>query len=49
MVILYFLERLRGEARAAGGEFVVMNGNYEMLNVSGRYRYLLVEGNVDFM
>ena len=48
VAILHFLERLRGEARAAGGELVVMNGNHETLNVSGRYRYSLAEGNADF-
>ena len=48
VAILHFLERLRGEARDAGGELIVMNGNHETLNVSGRFRYSLPEGNADF-
>ena len=48
VAILHFLERLRGEARRAGGELIVMNGNHETLNVSGRYRYSLAEGSADF-
>ena len=48
VAILHFLERLRGEARNAGGELIVMNGNHETLNVSGRFRYALAEGSADF-
>jgi len=48
VAILHFLERLRGEAKAAGGELIVMNGNHETLNVSGRFRYSLEQGNADF-
>jgi len=48
VAILHFLERLRAEARNAGGELIVMNGNHETLNVAGRYRYALTEGSADF-
>ena len=33
------LERLRKEARDAGGELIVMNGNHETLNAAGRFRH----------
>ena len=48
VAILHFLERLRTEARNAGGELIVMNGNHETLNVAGRYRYALTAGSADF-
>jgi hypothetical protein len=48
VAILLLLERLRKEARDAGGELVVMNGNHETLNVAGRFRYATADGLEDF-
>ena len=48
VAILYMLERLRREARDAGGELIVMNGNHETLNVAGRFRYAFEPGIEDF-
>ena len=39
IAILFLLERLRFEARNAGGELIVMNGNHETLTAAGRFRY----------
>ena len=38
--ILAFLERLRGEARRAGGELIALTGNHELMNVAGDFRYI---------
>ncbi len=38
--ILELLERLQGEARAAGGALHVLNGNHETMNVLGDFRYV---------
>lgn len=38
--ILDLLERLRAEARAAGGALHVLNGNHETMNVLGDFRYV---------
>ena len=48
VAILFMLERLRREARAAGGELIVMNGNHETLNVAGKFRYAFKGGMEDF-
>jgi hypothetical protein len=37
--LLYWLERLRRSAAAAGGAVHVLNGNHETMNVAGQYRY----------
>lgn len=37
--LLYWLERLQGQAAAAGGALHVLNGNHESMNVAGQYRY----------
>jgi predicted phosphodiesterase len=46
--IVDLLERLRGEARAAGGALVVLNGNHEVMNVQGDLRYVTPGGFLDF-
>ena len=48
VAIMYMLERLRAEARDAGGELIVMNGNHETLNAAGRFRYAKPAGAEDF-
>ena len=37
--ILYMLERLQEEAKAAGGALHVLTGNHETMNAEGRFRY----------
>jgi hypothetical protein len=38
--VLDLLERLRGEASRAGGSFIALSGNHEIMNVSGDFRYV---------
>jgi len=38
--VLDLFERLTEEARAAGGRVVALNGNHEIMNVQGDYRYV---------
>jgi hypothetical protein len=47
--ILDLFERLRGEARKAGGAFNPLLGNHEIMNVSGDLRYVTKEGFADFV
>lgn len=46
--ILALLERLGPEAEAAGGRLVVLNGNHELMNAQGDFRYVTPEGFSDF-
>ncbi len=46
--ILDDLERLEGEAAAAGGRLVWLNGNHELMNTAGDLRYVTPGGLVDF-
>jgi hypothetical protein len=46
--IVDLLERLRAEARAAGGALVLLNGNHEVMNVRGDLRYVTPGGFIDF-
>lgn len=47
--ILDLFERLRGEAREAGGSFDALLGNHEMMNAQGDLRYVTDEGFADFV
>lgn len=38
--LLFWMERLRRQAAAAGGALHVLNGNHESMNVAGQYRYV---------
>ncbi|HEX5655711.1 MAG TPA: metallophosphoesterase, partial [Polyangiales bacterium] len=38
--IFDWLERLRPEARAAGGELILLSGNHELMNVAQDFRYV---------
>lgn len=38
--ILYFLERLKRQAARTGGTVITMNGNHEIMNVEGDFRYV---------
>lgn len=46
--ILDDLERLEKEAAAAGGRTVWLNGNHELMNVAGDWRYVTPGGLADF-
>lgn len=46
--VLQLLERLKGEAIAAGGRVVVLNGNHELMNAAGDFRYVSPGGWRDF-
>ncbi|CAH2060005.1 unnamed protein product [Thlaspi arvense] len=46
--ILYFLEKLKREAERSGGKVVTMNGNHEIMNVEGDFRYVTKKGLEEF-
>lgn len=46
--IIDWFERLEGEARAAGGRFVWLLGNHELMNAAGDLRYVTPAGMHDF-
>lgn len=46
--ILYFLEKLRREAATSGGTVITMNGNHEVMNVDGDFRYVTRSGLDEF-
>jgi hypothetical protein len=46
--ILALLDRLSVEARTSGGAVIALNGNHELLNAAGDFRYATPEGLTDF-
>jgi hypothetical protein len=46
--ILDLLERLSAEAKAAGGALHALNGNHEVMNVQGDFRYVTEDGFRDY-
>lgn len=46
--ILDLITRLEDEARRAGGAFIALNGNHEIMNVLGDFRYVTAAGAHDF-
>lgn len=46
--ILDLIARLEVEARAAGGAFVLLLGNHELMNAAGDFRYVTPAGMHDF-
>jgi hypothetical protein len=46
--ILDDLERLERESAAAGGRLIWLNGNHELMNVAGDWRYVTPGGLADF-
>lgn len=45
---MYLLEKLSREARKAGGHLLVMNGNHEIMNIEGDFRYATPAGSLEF-
>jgi hypothetical protein len=46
--VLDLIFRLETEARAAGGAFVMLLGNHELMNAAGDFRYVTPAGLTDF-
>lgn len=46
--ILYFLEKLKRQAAKSGGTLITMNGNHEIMNVEGDFRYVTKTGLDEF-
>lgn len=46
--ILELVDRLSSEASAAGGHFLALNGNHEIMNAQGDFRYVTPGGMSDF-
>ena len=46
--ILQLLERLSAEAKAAGGALHALNGNHEVMNAQGDFRYVTEDGFRDY-
>ncbi|KAK7395691.1 hypothetical protein VNO78_16257 [Psophocarpus tetragonolobus] len=46
--ILYFLEKLKREAARSGGRIITMNGNHEIMNVEGDFRFATKRGVEEF-
>lgn len=46
--IAQLFERLEKEAAAAGGAFIALQGNHELMNAAGDFRYVTADGFADF-
>lgn len=46
--ILDLFDRLSAEANAAGGRVIALNGNHEVMNVQGDFRYVTARGFLTF-
>lgn len=46
--ILALLRRLQGEAKAAGGEVLLLSGNHELMNGQGELGYVTLDGLADY-
>lgn len=46
--ILEFFDRMPEEAKQAGGAFYILNGNHEVMNIAGDFRYVTEGGFKDF-
>lgn len=45
---LYFLEMLKRQAEKSGGKVITMNGNHEIMNIDGDFRYITPESLKEF-
>ncbi|KAL4297827.1 hypothetical protein GQ457_12G002880 [Hibiscus cannabinus] len=46
--ILYFLEKLKREAVKSGGQLITLNGNHEIMNIEGDFRYVTEKALEEF-
>ncbi|XP_062090108.1 shewanella-like protein phosphatase 2 [Humulus lupulus] len=46
--ILYYIEKLKREAARSGGTIISMNGNHEIMNVEGDFRFVTKKGVKEF-
>lgn len=46
--LLYLFEKLKREAAKSGGMIITMNGNHEIMNVDGDFRYVTSQGFKEF-
>lgn len=46
--IMYLFEKLKPEAAKAGGTIITMNGNHEIMNIDGDFRFATQEGLEEF-
>ncbi|XP_021763701.1 shewanella-like protein phosphatase 2 [Chenopodium quinoa] len=46
--ILYFLERLKRQADKSGGKIITMNGNHEIMNIDGDFRFITADSLKEF-
>lgn len=46
--VLALVSRLEREAQAAGGRFIAIHGNHELMNAQGDFRYVTPDGFDDF-
>ncbi|KAL9237524.1 hypothetical protein vseg_012060 [Gypsophila vaccaria] len=46
--ILYYLEKLKRQAEKSGGKLITMNGNHEIMNIDGDFRYITKESLDEF-
>ncbi|GAB2247726.1 hypothetical protein Droror1_Dr00007608 [Drosera rotundifolia] len=46
--IMYFMERLKRQAMSVGGSVITLNGNHEIMNVGGDFRFVAKEGVEEF-
>ncbi|KAK4482633.1 hypothetical protein RD792_009797 [Penstemon davidsonii] len=46
--LLYLFEKLKREAAKSGGRVITMNGNHEIMNVDGDFRFATLEGLREF-
>ncbi|XP_074281385.1 shewanella-like protein phosphatase 2 [Silene latifolia] len=47
--ILYFLEKLKRQAENSGGKLITMNGNHEIMNINGDFRFAMERGVKEFL
>lgn len=46
--VIYLLEKLKQQADKSGGRVVILNGNHEIMNVEGDFRYVTPAGMEEF-
>ncbi|KAL1154473.1 hypothetical protein V6Z11_A09G243500 [Gossypium hirsutum] len=46
--IFYFLEKLKREAVKSGGQLITLNGNHEIMNIEGDFRYVTKKALEEF-